>query len=96
VLLRHEDALFETFFSFYGHLRSDRLPQEGQPFLAGQPFAVIGDFNENGNWFYHTHIQVITTAGLAAGYALKGYCTAADLATINDLCPTPIPLFKCA
>lgn len=94
VLLKHENPLFETFYSLYGHLCKSNLPTDGQPFAAGEAFAEIGDFHENGNWFYHTHIQVITAAGMAAGYADKGYCAEKDLAQINDLCPSSIPLFK--
>jgi hypothetical protein len=94
VLMRHESGVFATFYSFYGHLRKDRLPPAGRAFSAGAPFAEIGDFHENGNWFHHTHIQVITRRGLKKGYVSKGYCADADMAVINDLCPSPIPLFK--
>jgi murein DD-endopeptidase MepM/ murein hydrolase activator NlpD len=94
VLLKHENPCFDTFYSFYGHLCKDRLPTGGKPFKAGDAFAEIGDFHENGNWFYHTHIQVITQKGLGQGYLSKGYCAATDLAQMNDLCPSSIPLFK--
>lgn len=94
VLLKHESPSFETFYSFYGHLCKDRLPATGKTFPAGASFAEIGDFHENGNWFHHTHIQVITRKGLEMGYVSKGYCTEKDLVEINDLCPSPIPIFK--
>lgn len=94
VLLRHESPFFETFFSFYGHLCKDRLPSIGQSFAAGAAFAQIGDFHENGNWFHHTHLQVITSKGLDQGYVSKGYCTKEDLIRMNALCPSPLPLFK--
>ena len=94
VLLKHENPYFETFYSFYGHLCKDRLPAAGNAFPAGAAFAEIGDFHENGNWFYHTHIQTITQKGLDRGYVSKGYSAQADLVEINDLCPSPIPLFK--
>jgi len=94
VLLKHASSYFETFYSFYGHLCKDRLPAANQVFSAGAAFAAIGDFHENGNWFHHTHIQVITRKGLKLGYVSKGYCAVQDLAAINDLCPSPIPLFK--
>jgi murein DD-endopeptidase MepM/ murein hydrolase activator NlpD len=96
VLLRHESTNFRTFFSFYGHLHRDLLPAAGTMFKAGEAFAEIGDFHENGNWFYHTHIQVITQMGLEKGYAFKGYCNEKDLTKMNDLCPSPIPIFKVA
>lgn len=94
VLLKHASPRYESFYSLYGHLCRDRLPSAGQRIAAGGAFAEIGDFHENGNWFHHTHIQVITQKGLAQGYLSKGYCAEADLAEINDLCPSSIPLFK--
>ena len=94
VLLKHDSHSFESFYSFYGHLCKDRLPAVGKTFPAGASFAAIGDFHENGNWFYHTHIQVITRKGLEMGYISKGYCSKEDLAEMNDLCPSPIPIFK--
>ena len=94
VLLKHKSPYFDTFYSFYGHLCRDRLPAVGEIFEAGGVFAEIGDFHENGNWFHHTHIQVITRKGLEMGYLHKGYCSRKDLGTMNDLCPSPIPIFK--
>ena len=93
VLLKHESPIYETFYSFYGHLCKTRLPEAGKPLPAGTAFAEIGNFHENGNWFYHTHIQVITQKGFKMGYVSKGYCSEKDLAGINDLCPSPIPIF---
>lgn len=94
VLLRHDSPYFQTFYSLYGHLRRSSLPETGRTFAAGEAFAEIGDFNENGNWFYHTHLQVITEKGLDLGYIAKGYCNEKDLAEMDKLCPSPISLFK--
>jgi hypothetical protein len=94
VLLRHEGSGFETFFSLYGHLGVDSLPARGKRLQPGQVFAATGDFEENGNWFHHIHLQVITAAGIDAGFAFKGYCAADDLRRMEALCPSPIPLFK--
>jgi hypothetical protein len=94
VLLRHDSPYFQTFYSFYGHLRHSSLPETGRTFAAGEAFAEIGDFNENGNWFYHTHLQVITEKGLDLGYIAKGYCSEKDLVDMDGLCPSPISLFK--
>ncbi len=94
VLLKHDNPNFQTFFSFYGHLRRSSLPEIGKTFAAGEPFAEIGDFHENGNWFYHTHLQIITKKGLELGYISKGYCNEKDLAEMDKLCPSPLLLFK--
>ena len=94
VLLRHDGQNLIPFFSLYGHLSSQHLPTVGQTFGAGETFSEIGDFSENGNWFHHTHLQIITEKGLAEGYLSKGYCTESDLTEMNDLCPSPVPLFR--
>lgn len=94
VLLMHESPCFETFYSFYGHLNREKLPARGKEFKAGEAFSYIGDFHENGNWFYHTHLQIITQKGFEQGYLSKGYCAAADLARMDDLCPSPLSLFR--
>lgn len=93
VLLRHDSPHFKTFYSFFGHLKRDRLPEQGTEIAGGVSFAEIGDFYENGNWFYHTHLQVITAKGIEKGYTSKGYCSEQDLSNMNDLCPSPLPLF---
>ncbi len=94
VLLKHDSPNFKTFYSFYGHLQKSSLPATGNTYTAGEPFAEIGDFQENGNWFHHTHLQIITENGLKLGYISKGYCSEKDLAEMEALCPSPIPLFK--
>jgi murein DD-endopeptidase MepM/ murein hydrolase activator NlpD len=96
VLLKHASRRFATFYSFYGHLGRRRLPEVGKSVAAGEAFAAIGDFHDNGNWFYHTHLQAITPEGLAAGYMTKGYCAENDLGRMNAFCPSPIPLFIAA
>ena len=93
VVLKHHSPHFKTFYSFYGHLRRDSLPERGRVITGGQQFAEIGDFHENGNWFYHTHLQIITAEGMEKGYIHKGYCSENDLITMNTLCPSPLPLF---
>jgi len=94
VLLKHEVEGMDTFYSLYGHLSTDSLPADGTILSPGEAFAEIGDFHENGNWFYHTHLQVITETGMQRGFVDKGYCAPADLLEMQTLCPSPIPLFK--
>lgn len=94
VLLRHDSRKHAPFFTFYGHLRRKWFPPDGAKLNPGDVFAEIGDFHENGGWFHHTHIQVITEEGMERGFISKGYCSAETLAEINDLCPSPLPLFR--
>ncbi len=94
ILLMHESPYFETFYSLYGHLNKEKLPTPGEKFKAGESFALIGDVHENGNWFYHTHLQVITQKGYDTGWVSRGYCAEKDLAVMDSICPSPLPLFK--
>lgn len=89
VLLRHAGE-HENFYSFWGHLNPLHLPEVGQSIAAGQAFARLGDMHENGNWFYHTHLQVLTERGLAEGYISKGYCRADMVPVIDQYCPSPM------
>ena len=83
-----------VFYSLYGHLNRSILPALGTEFKRGEKFAKLGDFNENGNWFYHTHLQVLTEDGYTNGWAHKGYCSLNDIITIDRYCPNPIFMLK--
>jgi hypothetical protein len=93
VLLKHDLEGCETIYSLYGHLDRQRLPETGTLLSPGEPFAYIGDFHDNGNWFHHTHQQIITQKGMDNGFVSRGYCSADDIATIDQYCPSPFPLF---
>ncbi len=88
VLLRHQIA-DETFYSLYGHLNAQKLPVIGTQLKSGEVFGFVGDFSENGDWFYHTHVQILTEKSYRGGWISKGYCAQKDLPTINEYCPNP-------
>lgn len=85
---------FETFYSLYGHLDIDSLPTKGDLVQRGDRFAHMGGFHCNGDWFYHTHLQILTEAGFKQGWASRGYCTGEQFLTIDDYCPSPMFLFR--
>ena len=64
IVLRHEIAGDEplTFYTLYGHLSRQSLAglHVGQAVKAGEPFAAIGPAPENGDWWPHVHVQIIT------------------------------------
>lgn len=82
------------FYTLYGHLNVKYLPNIGTNIKKGDIIGKLGDFNENGNWFYHTHLQVLTEIGYKNGWVHKGYCSDKDLPYIGNLCPNPIFLLK--
>ncbi|MCF7844934.1 MAG: peptidoglycan DD-metalloendopeptidase family protein [Kiritimatiellales bacterium] len=92
VILKHEGN-FESFYSLYGHLNSKMLPQKSTHIARGDCFANVGNFDCNGGWFTHTHMQIITKKGKSEGYFSKGYCSKDVLSQISTLCPSPFYLF---
>ena len=93
MLLKHGGD-FEPFYSLYGHLNPDSLVAKGTVLKRGESFAKIGDYDHNGNWFPHLHLQILNGRGYEEGYRSKGYCTAEDLPNIKYFCPSPVPLFR--
>ncbi len=88
VLLGHE-INGETFYSLYGHLNRNKLPAVGTRIERGTSFAYVGDFSENGDWFYHTHVQILTEKAYRQGWISKGYCSQEYLPVIHEYCPNP-------
>jgi hypothetical protein len=93
VILHHDHLPCEPFYSVYGHLKTSSLPNKGCIIEQGEQFARTGEFDENGGWFYHTHIQILTQSGMDAGMKSKGYCSEELLKDIPHLCPSPYQLF---
>jgi len=62
IILQHE-LEGQAFYTLYGHLTRTDLPalQPGQALRAGQVFAHVGPYPENGDWPPHLHFQVMTT-----------------------------------
>lgn len=92
VILRHM-LLGIVFYSFYGHLNIQHIVEPGQKIEAGDEIGHIGAGHDSGGWFTHTHLQVITEEAYDEGRYLQGYVTAEDLEWIDELFPTPYPLF---
>lgn len=93
VILDHTVAGF-AFASFYGHLRTPHIVSEGRRLLAGERFAVIGDGEDSGGWFTHTHVQLLTPVAIAERRTMQGYVTGIDLARIDSLFPSPERLLR--
>ncbi len=91
-VLRYSREFMEPFFSLFGHLNKNALPEKGRVLKPGDVFCRIGDFHENGGWYHHTHLQIITVRGMEEGFLSRGYCSGNSLGGINALCPSPVPL----
>lgn len=83
-----------SFYSFYGHLNSRHLVQEGKRVAAGERFAVIGDGSDSGGWFTHTHLQLITEEARSRDRMFHGYVNKPDLLIVETLFPNPSRMLK--
>jgi 4-aminobutyrate aminotransferase-like enzyme/Ser/Thr protein kinase RdoA (MazF antagonist) len=92
IVLRHaipdEDAL--SFYTLYGHLDRGSLEglSVGKPIRAGERFAAVGAPPENGDWWPHVHVQVITDM-LDVPCNFDGVVPASQRQTWLSLCPDP-------
>lgn len=89
IILAHELSGI-TFFTLYGHLSLSSLEghHEGETIKAGERFATIGPYPENGDWPPHVHFQLIRDMGACKG-DFPGVCNVVDREYYLNLCPDP-------
>ena len=78
-----------TFYLLFGHLERASLPEIGTKIAAGEQVARLGDLHENGAWYQHLHLQVLTEKAYHEGWVNKGYCTLEDIPTLDQYAPDP-------
>jgi 4-aminobutyrate aminotransferase-like enzyme/Ser/Thr protein kinase RdoA (MazF antagonist)/murein DD-endopeptidase MepM/ murein hydrolase activator NlpD len=92
IVLRHETAGAEpvTFYTLYGHLERRSLEglYPGRPFKAGERFAAVGAPPDNGDWWPHVHVQIITDM-LDVPCNFNGVAPASQRLTWLSLSPDP-------
>lgn len=78
------------FYSLYGHLSPDSLEglHIGKPIAKGEQFARIGTAPSNGDWWTHTHVQLITDL-LDVPCNADGVVRASRRSVWESLCPDP-------
>ena len=84
-----------SFYTLYGHLSEDCLTdlEVDQNIAVGEPFAELGNSDENGHWPPHLHFQLIRDMqGKLGDY--PGVCSKKDLSKYQELCPNPSILLK--
>jgi murein DD-endopeptidase MepM/ murein hydrolase activator NlpD len=89
VIIEHE--LDETrFWTLYGHLGRHSVVrlELGQPLVAGEEFAEVGDLSENGSWPPHLHFQLIADLHGRSG-DFPGVAAPSELDRWLEICPDP-------
>ncbi|MBC7446783.1 MAG: peptidoglycan DD-metalloendopeptidase family protein [Hymenobacteraceae bacterium] len=95
VILEHQlDEV--TFWSLYGHLgrAETETLQSGQLLAAGDSFATVGPWPENGDWPPHLHFQLMTDL-LGKRGDFPGVAVPAERAYWAAICPDPNLVLRC-
>ncbi|MFD1469938.1 peptidoglycan DD-metalloendopeptidase family protein [Hymenobacter caeli] len=89
VILQHALA-GTTFYSLYGHLgrREWQQLRPGQALAAGEAFATVGPYPENGDWPPHLHFQLMLDLQGRQG-DFPGVARVEERAHWAALCPDP-------
>ena len=94
VTLKHITDTGQEFYTLYGHLAWAEVKtlKVGQIIKAGEVFAKLGDYDENGTWPPHVHFQL----GLADwhGADWPGVVSPDDLDVWKTIYPDPAPLLN--
>jgi murein DD-endopeptidase MepM/ murein hydrolase activator NlpD len=94
IILEHELA-GQTFYSLYGHLSRSSLAglRAGGAIAAGQAFARVGPYPENGDWPPHLHFQLLTDLlGMRGDF--PGVCTPKQQEKFARICLDPNLILK--
>ncbi|GAB3636578.1 hypothetical protein GCM10027422_21680 [Hymenobacter arcticus] len=94
VILQH-DVEGVIFYSLYGHLTRTDLAglRAGQALAAGQVFAHVGPYPENGDWPPHLHFQLMADMQGRVG-DFPGVAAPSERAYWAALCPDPMLVLK--
>ena len=95
IVLRHQTDDGTPFYTLYGHLSPESLHGLAveTPIAAGQHFASVGAPPDNGDWWPHVHLQLITDM-LDLPVNFDGACLPNQRATWLSLCPDPDLLLR--
>nr|WP_231119668.1 peptidoglycan DD-metalloendopeptidase family protein [Piscirickettsia salmonis] len=91
-MLQHQLGLEPyTFYTLYGHLsrHSFKTLYIGKAIAQGEPFATIGNEDENGGWPSHLHFQIINSMTDHHSGNYPGICSEKELDYYLEQCPDP-------
>ena len=92
VILEHQIAGVK-FYSIYGHLSKKCLVDADQTISSGEIIGLVGNQEENGFWFPHTHFQFISEIEMHRRenpFTLDGYGSEKDLSYLKENYPDPL------
>jgi hypothetical protein len=94
IIFRMREEYKGAAYLLYGHL-DHNLPEIGREFRKGEVVGRIGSSEENGNWFIHIHVQLLTEKMISMYSNLDlidGYLLDSDSFTMNEVSVDPTDL----
>jgi len=95
IVLKHQIPSGEYFYSLYGHLAPSSLKDfgVGDRVDAGSRLAKIGAYEENGGWWPHLHLQLMTEQPATEGTP-PGACEGILFPSARSLYPNPAAILN--
>jgi len=84
------DGYGDIFYLVFGHLSKIHDKKLGDKIAAGQQFAFVGDYEENGGWFEHAHMQILTQKAYDE-HLIWGFLDPALYPDLDEYSPSPLP-----
>jgi len=84
----------DNFYLLFGHLAKEGLPAVGDTVSPGDVIGMVGDFNENGNWFHHIHFQAMSQEGIDKGFIYEALFAPDDMQRADILSPSVMPIIR--
>ncbi len=85
-------------YQIYAHLSPLVHCSVNDKLKAGQLIGRVGTSKNNGQWYPHLHVQMLTEEGWNYFHCrvpeLDGYCTPQQWALMSQRCPNPAPFVK--
>jgi len=87
------EVINRGFYLMFGHLQASSFGCIGAIVKAGERFAIVADFHENGNWFHHAHMQVLTQKAYDEGL-IWGFVPQDKYSDIDEYSPSPMSIIE--
>lgn len=82
------------FYLLFGHLSDKDLPKVGDKIKAGEQIGLVGDFEQNGDWFWHIHFQAMSQEGMDSGLIFEALFAKNEMELANKVSPTVMPIIN--
>jgi murein DD-endopeptidase MepM/ murein hydrolase activator NlpD len=82
------------FYLLFGHLATENLPKVGDKIKAGEQIGFVGDFDQNGDWFWHLHFQAMSQEGIDKELIYEALFSKDEMALASRISPSVMPIIN--